>query len=188
MRGTRPQTDLPATPPIAVYNEAELETLLAGNAPEPEGIRFHFDRPSGTETVGLIAVSLIVVSPEPTTVSTHELSNSTKKYVQRGARSAEMTKTEFTQSFPAIAAKGLDSNNSVCVFFSRTDLREILDQEGVTRVAFFPASIERNFTGRTESFDTLLAIGQTADGVTQGIQIKSELPCPPHCGEDYPPE
>lgn len=185
MLGTK-TTDVLSDSPIAVYNEAEIETLLSGTDPQPEGIRFHFDRPSGQETVGLIAVSLALVSVSPTEVRNFELTTDTKRYVQRGATSASLSSTEFHANFRALASKGAAGNNSVCVFFSRLDLRELLDQDGITRIAFFSARIERNFTGKAESFDSLMAVGQTASGVIQGMQIRSEMPCPPHCGDDYP--
>jgi hypothetical protein len=185
MLGIKTTTVLPAAP-IAVYSEAEIETLLAGTNPEPEGIRFHFDRPSGQTTVGLIAVSIALRPIGNTEVSTFELTSDTKEYVQRGSTNKNLNAAQFRENFPTIGEKGQSGNNNVCVFFSRFDLRELLDQAGITRIAFFPANIERNFTGKTESFDTLLAVGQTAAGVTQGLQIRSELPCPPHCGNDYP--
>ncbi len=190
MQGTRTAVDLPASP-IAVYSEAEIETLLAPEANlavDPEGIRFHFDRPSGTNTVGLVAVSLGLI-PNPNiaaAVGTSEISSETKKYVQRGQTKREISKEVFLSDFQSLANKGVAGNNSVCVFYGRNDLRELLDQPGITRIAFFPAQIQRNFTGLTESYDTLLAVGQTATGVTQGLQIISELPCPPHCSDDYP--
>lgn len=186
MLGTQTTESLPATP-IAVYSEAEIETLLSGNDPQPEGIRFHFDRPAGRVTVGLIAVSLVLVPVGNTAVSTFEFTSDTKKYVQRGATNALLSRAQFQETFPALATKGQAGNASVCVFFSRLDLRQLLDQPGITRIAFFPSSIQRNFTGDLQSFETLLAVGQTSAGVTQGLQIRSELPCPPHCGEDYPP-
>lgn len=187
LTGTKLSTDLPKSQPIAVYSEAELETLLAGTNPEPQGIRFHLDRPSGgTTTVGLIAVSLIVVPFGKTMLRNSEFASGNKKYVQRGTTNAELTTEQFQTQFASLALKGTSGNNSVCVFFSRTDLREILDQQGITRIAFFPTTIQRNFTGRSEDFDSLLAIGQTSVGITGGIQIQSEMPCPPHCADDYP--
>jgi hypothetical protein len=186
MLGTQTTETLPAAP-LAVYSEAEIETLLAGDDPQPEGIRFHFDRPAGSVTVGLIAVSLVLVPVGNTAVSTFEFTSDTKKYVQRGATNASLSKEQFKEAFQALDTKGQAGNTSVCVFFSRLDLRQLLDQPGITRIAFFPSSIQRNFTGAILNFDTLLAIGQTSAGVTQGLQIRSELPCPPHCGDDYPP-
>lgn len=185
MLGTKTTEALPVSP-IAVYTEAEIETLLSGTDPQPEGIRFHFDRPSEQDTVGLIAVSLALVSVSPTEVRNFEFTNDTKRYVQRGATNASLSAGEFKANFRTLASKGQAGNNSVCVFFSRLDLRELLDQEGITRIAFFPARIERNFTGNAERFDSLMAVGQTANGVVQGKQIRSEMPCPPHCGDDYP--
>lgn len=187
MIGTESPGFIPTTP-IAVYNENELETLLSGDNPEPEGIRFHFDRASGGETVGLVAVCLILVPIGSTMVRNFELSDATKKYQQRGATSAALTAEQFRAlpQFTSIASKGGSGNQNVCVFFSKLDLRRLLDQPEITRIAFFPASIQRNFTGTDQTFESLVAIGQTSNGTTQGLQLLSELPCPPHCGDDYP--
>jgi hypothetical protein len=185
LTGTKTNVTLTDSP-IAVYTEAELETLLAGPDPVPEGIRFHFDRPVGAVTVGLIAVSLTVVALGNTQLRNFEFTSGTKKYVRRGAKTESLSPEQFRQELPALAFKGGGDNVSVCVFFSRLDLRELLDQPEITKIAFFPATIQRSFTAVAETFDTLVAVGQTSRGVTQGLQIRSELPCPPHCGDDYP--
>ncbi len=185
-----PVPDFAPTTPIAVYTQTEIETLISGDNPSPEGVRFHFDRPVGTETVGLVAVCLITVPVENTMLRNHELTTGTKKYVHRtNTRStANFLEAEnFRTMFASVAFKGGGGgNNSVCVFFSRTDLQNILDQPGVSRIAFFPATIQRSFTSVAQNFDTLVAVGQTSAGALTGIQLRSELPCPPHCGDDYP--
>lgn len=183
-----------ATAPVATYTATEISTLLAGTSPVPEGIRFHFEKASGDITVGLIAVSLGVVSVPSASGGTEihnlELTSATKKYLRRGSSTADLTAQEYLTQFPGQQVKAVsrDGITNACVFFSRTDLREILNQEGIGRIAFFPATIERTFTALPETYATLVAVGLNSAGTAQGVQIRSELPCPPHCGDDYPPE
>ncbi|MBC7773913.1 MAG: hypothetical protein H7246_00635 [Phycisphaerae bacterium] len=185
-----PVPEFVPTTPIAVYTETEIETLITGDNPMPEGVRFHFDRPSGTETVGLVAVCLTAAPIDNTMLRNFEFTSGTKKYVHRTKTSSTANFLDaegFRSMFASVAFKGGGGgNNSVCVFFSRTDLRMILDQTGVSRIAFFPSTIQRSFTTTPQNFDTLVAIGQTSAGALMGVQIRSELPCPPHCGDDYP--
>ena len=190
--GTRLASPLPANP-IASFAAADINTLLAGTNPQPEGIRLHFQKTTDNATVGLIAVSLgLILVDNPsggTSVSNMEMTSSTKKYVQRGSQgSGEHTASEYRALFPSLNDKF--SGNNTCVFFSRFDLKNILNQAGVTGIAFFPASIQRSFTpDAPEQFDTLIAAGINDAGQPQGsLKIRSELPCPPHCGDDYPPK
>jgi len=191
--GTKVPAFVQATP-VARYTASEINTLLAGTSPVPEGIRLHFEKAPGNSTVGLIAVSLGVVSVPSLSGGTElhnlELTSATKKYLRRGGNTADLTAQEYRAQFPGqqIKATSRDGITNACVFFSRTDLREILNQEGITGVVFFSTTIERTFTSLAETFDSLVAVGFSGSGTTQGIQIRSELPCPPHCGDDYPPE
>lgn len=194
--GTKITGPLPATR-FAAFNAGEISTLLAGTSPVPEGIRFHFEKNAGNNTVGLIAVSLGVVAVPSaaggTELHNRELTSATKKYLRRnGDRtvSEDLEASEYQARFSTRQNKAAATNGitNACVFFSRTDLQEILNQSGVTGIAFFPSSVVRTFTALPETYDTLLAVGITDAGAPSGIQIRSELPCPPHCGDDYPPE
>ncbi|MCB0529163.1 MAG: hypothetical protein KDC61_05075 [Saprospiraceae bacterium] len=179
---------------IARFTADEINTLLLHESSnsEPQGIRFHFEKNTVNATVGLIAVSLGVISiPDGsggTVLHNRELTSGIKKYLRRGAATADLTATEYQTQFPDQREK-LNSPNGItnsCVFFSRTDLQEILGQSGVTGIAFFSTTIERTFTATREIYDSLVAVGTDSGGATLGMQIRSELPCPPHCGDDYP--
>lgn len=193
--GTKTTGPIPATR-LATYTASEISTLLAGTSPAPEGIRFHFEKTAGNSTAGLIAVSLGVVAVPSASGGTElhnlELTSATKKYLRRNGNrtvSEDLEAPEYQSRFASQQEKAVATNGitNACVFFSRTDLQEILGQDGVTGIAFFPATIVRTFTALPETYDTLLATGITDAGTTAGIQIRSELPCPPHCGDDYPP-
>lgn len=184
-----------AAPVIATYTAGEISTLLAGTSPVPEGIRFHFEKDAGNATVGLIAVSLAVQSVPSafggSELHNLELTSATKKYVRRGAGTADLTASQYAAQFPEQQVKGVSRNGitNACVFFSRNDLQAILNQNGIAGIAFFPANIVRSFiTNQPETFDSLIAAGTNDAGTPQGLAILSELPCPPHCGDDYPPQ
>ncbi len=192
--GTKVPNFVPATP-IATFTTDELNVLLGGTTPVPEGIRFHFEKAADNTTVGLIAVSLgvrLVDSPAGgTTVANIEMTSATKKYLWHGTQQRQLTVEEYHTQFPGQATKGAvgrDGISNACVFFSGNDLREIRAQTGVVEIAFFRNTISRKFDPALveENFDTLVAIGRNSAGATVGLQIQSELPCPPHCGDDYP--
>lgn len=194
--GTKMTGPFPATR-LATFTASEISTLLAGTSPVPEGIRFHFEKNAANSTVGLIAVSLGVVAVPSaaggTELHNRELTSGTKKYLRRnGDRtvSEDLEASEYQARFSTQQNKASATNGitNACVFFSRTDMQEILNQDGVTGIAFFPSSIVRAFTALPETYDTLLAVGISGAGTPSGIQIRSELPCPPHCGDDYPPD
>lgn len=192
-------TKIPAVPqsaPIAKYTGAEINTLLAGTSPVPEGVRFHFEKAAGNFTVGLIAVSLGVRPIDNpaggTEIHNFEITSATKNYLRRDNTGAgtDLTATQYRDQFPTqgVKASSRDGITNACVFFSRTDLREVLTQEGVTGIALFLSSIERTFTTSVvETYDTLVVAGLNSTGAIQGsVIIRSESPCPPHCGDDYP--
>ena len=188
--GTKFSGTLPATP-IATFPIEEINVLLAGTTPVPEGIRFHFEKAAGNTTVGLIGVSLGVHPVDSPaggmSVVNFEITSATKKYVWHGTQHKQLTDEEYRSQFPSQANKtsSRDGISNACVFFSRLDLKEIGSQAGITHMAFFLTTIERTFTS-VEVFDTLVAVGLDSAGVKLGLQIRSEDPCPPHCGDDYP--
>ena len=195
--GTKVPNFLPVTP-IAVFTINEINTLLAGTMPVPEGIRFHFEKAADNAAVGLIAVSLgVKLTDSPaggTTVMNVEITSGTKKYLWRGTESRDLTVEQYRTQFPMQADKAAsrDGITNVCVFFSRLDLKEILAQEGATQLALFPQTLSRTFITSPqfieETFDTLVAVGLNSAGTALDMQIMSEVPCPPHCGDDYPPQ
>jgi hypothetical protein len=191
--GTKVPGILPAIP-IATFDMNEINTLLAGTTPVPEGIRFHFEKAPDNSTAGLIAVSLgVKLMPSPaggTTVMNVEITSGTKRYLWRGTESRDLTQEQYRTQFPTQADKATsrDGISNACVFFSRLDLKEVLAQDGATHIAFFPQRLTRTFTTIEETFDTLVAVGLNRAGTALDIKIMSELPCPPHCGDDYPPQ
>lgn len=172
--------------PIARYTAAEINQLLEGTSPVPEGIRFHYEKNNGV-TRGLVAVSLGIMNIGSDQKNRELILDFTaQKALRRGAETGDMNLQEYQRLFP----QGSQQKNagSTCVFFSRLDLEAILAQTGftVTGIDFFPTTYDFRISNLVEIYDTLVAVGVNDQGTTQGIQIRSEMPCPPNCGDDYP--
>ena len=167
--------------PVTIYTSNEINNLLGGASPEPEGVRFHFKTNTGNPTTALIAIGLGVVAVGAE-FRNRELGSS---YLRRESNLDPVVLTALPQDM-----KDKTSGQNACVFFSRADLLEILGQAGISGIAFYTTTVVRALfdgaTSTSDNYTTLVAVGVDGNNAPQGIRIRSEMPCPPNCGDDYP--
>ncbi len=185
MRGATLSTPVSNPLLLAVYTEAEIESMISGTNPSPEGIRLHVIKDLNLSFKHLIAVGLGIDSSIGANTRNLELFTGDRKYLVRGSdlEGRDITRTAFLTEFAGMQDKS-EGNTNTCVFFSKLDLRGILAETDVNRIGFFQTTTTIN----SGIFNTLAAVGVKDDGSLATVQIRSELPCPPSCGNDYPPE
>jgi len=182
------------------YSLTEINTLL--NRPHPQGrplagIRLHFRAATSPATSPdeLVAIGVTKGSANN---PPREIVAGGQDYILSDNKGTQSEAQFFTSTFEdALDAKrslltatsSFDPNRHACIYFSKDDINAIIDEAGndIAKIRFhlcdFSASADGSFT-----FKSLIVSGRDASGGQLGTALRSDLPCPPHCGTDYPIE
>ncbi|MEM1320042.1 MAG: hypothetical protein AAGG75_07265 [Bacteroidota bacterium] len=199
-QGTEPAT--PISVPndssfIAFYTLNELDTLMTRPHPTGRdfaGIRFHFNTSdNGAEQPEELAAIGVTIGND---LSPPEeiLSPQGNDYMRSDGNGAHSV-IDFQPKLAAMQTAKLtminfNPNRDACVYFSRHALNHMLEEseEPLSGIALhlcdFTTAFDAN--GDMIMLKSLILCGVDQDGNHASVGYRSDLPCPPHCGTNYP--
>ena len=171
-----------------------LRSPLPGLLDVPVGIRLHF---SATQADPMHPEKLIAIGVTGGNPTKEIFTSTGNDYIlsdnfQAQTRGSVAPTLNSASTAKLTQGSDFNPNRDACVYFSNTDIQIIIDAGGgdLTHFRFhlcdFITGIGPN--GNPMTFRSLVVSGRNAVGVQLGEAIRSDLPCPPHCGTDYPIE
>lgn len=156
------------------FNAAIIRELLARDG--ALGVRFHFDGVRPNPLNDLYACACGPVN------DIHNASVLGRDYFSGLGREVDFPDLPDTVK----ANFGSGEKVGACVFVSRKMLEEdILSNPNVNAIRLFVAEFGQDDSRGVPTFT--LAVSGLVNGNMSGPLLQSEEPCPPVCGDDYPP-